>query len=60
MATMKLDNKYNSRIGNLFPNHMDNYFFISDWDLHNPQFLYDTKVLMIITLQMNVSKKNYG
>lgn len=45
---MKLDNKYNSRIGNLFPNHMDNYFFISDWDLHNPQFMYDTKTFYTV------------
>lgn len=40
---MKLDNNYDSRIGKLFPNQMDNYFFISDWDLHNPQFMYDVK-----------------
>ena len=33
---MKLDNNYDSKIGNLFPKNIPNdYFFISDWDLHN-------------------------
>lgn len=40
---MKLDNNYDSKIGNLFPKNKPNdYFFISDWDLHNADFSIDS------------------
>lgn len=40
---MKLDNNYDSKIGNLFPKNIPNdYFFISDWDLHNADFSIDS------------------
>ena len=40
---MELDNNYDSKIGNLFPKNIPNdYFFISDWDLHNADFSIDS------------------
>lgn len=57
---MKLDNNYDSRIGKLFPNQMDNYFFISDWDLHNPKFMYDVKSFYtMMSDNSNLSINNY-
>lgn len=68
---MELDNNYDSKIGNLFPKNIPNdYFFISDWDLHNADFsidsaffyskLYAKANYRTIFLLMSDLKKNYG
>lgn len=39
---MILDKNYDSKIGHFFKKVPFNYFFISDWDLHNKDFMIDT------------------